>query len=123
MDLLVIHSFQGMRAGCDSGCSGVYKGFGMQAVKAGLVTEKELNASVRRLLRPHFKIGLFDPIEGQPWSHYNWSHVATPEHHKLALDAARQSMVLLQNPAGLLPLKPEGKVLVAGPLLAATGAL
>ena len=39
----------GTRAGCDSGCSGVYTGFGMQAVAEGLITEKELNASVRRL--------------------------------------------------------------------------
>jgi beta-glucosidase len=66
----------GARAGCDSGCSGVYKGFGMQAVAEGLITEKEVNASVRRLLRPHFELGLFDPIEGQPYVHLGWEHVS-----------------------------------------------
>ena len=113
----------GTRAGCDSGCSQVYKGFGMQAVAEGLITEKEVNASVRRLLRPHFELGLFDPIEGQPYVHLGWEHVATPEHQQLALEAARQSIVLLQNPGGVspvLPLKPGSTMLVAGPLYDAT---
>jgi len=115
--------FSGTRAGCDSGCSGVYKGFGMQAVAEGLITEKEVNASVRRLLRPHFELGLFDPIEGQPYVHLGWEHVATPDHQQLALEAARQSIVLLQNPGGaspVLPLKPGNTMLVAGPNYAAT---
>ena len=110
----------GARAGCDSGCSGVYKDFGMQAVAEGLITEKEVNASLRRLLRPHFELGLFDPIEGQPYVHLGWEHVATPQHQQLALEAAQQSIVLLQNPTGVLPLAPEGKLLVAGPNFAAT---
>jgi beta-glucosidase-like glycosyl hydrolase len=47
----------GARAGCDSGCSVVYHSYGMQAVAEGLITEREANASVRRLLRPHFELG------------------------------------------------------------------
>ena len=68
----------------------------MQAMAEGLLTEDMLDASVRRLLRPHFQIGLFDPTEGQPFLHYNWSHVGSPDHRQLALEAARQSIVLLQ---------------------------
>ena len=113
----------GVRAGCDSNCGGPYHQFGATAIAQGLVTEKELNASVRRLLRPHFQLGLFDPVESQPWSHYGWSHVATPEHQQLALEAAHQSMILLQNPADLLPLSTGGKVLVAGPNFDATAVL
>ena len=82
----------GVRAGCDSNCGGPYHQYGTQAIAEGLVTEKELNASVRRLLRPHFQIGLFDPVDGQPWAKYNWTHVATPQHQQLSLEAARQSM-------------------------------
>lgn len=113
----------GVRAGCDSNCGAPYRQFGTQAIEQGLVTERELNASVRRLLRPHFQIGLFDPVDGQPWAKYNWSHVATPQHQQLALEAARQSMVLLSNPSDLLPLKPGGKILVAGPHFDATQVL
>ena len=50
------------------------------------------------------------------YAHYNWTHVATESHTQLALDAARQSIVLLQNPKGVLPLqlKEGATVLVAG---------
>jgi hypothetical protein len=75
-----------------------------------------------------FQLGLFDPIEGQPFTHYNWSHVGTADHKKLALDGARQSMCLLQNPsmtkggaaAPILPLKQGSKLLIAGPNTNAT---
>jgi hypothetical protein len=59
-------------------------------------------------------------LEGQPYVHLNWTHVATDDHQQLALEAARQSIVLLQNPSAVLPLKPGGKLLVAGPNSAAT---
>eukprot|EP01051_Picozoa_sp_SAG22_P006314 SAG22_NODE_407_length_10957_cov_5.081691_7_plen_463_part_00 len=129
----------GVRAGCDSNCGGPYHEFGMQAISEGLVTEEMLDASVRRLLRPHFQLGLFDPAESQPWSHYDWSHVGTTEHQQLALEAARQSIVLVQNPptaavggataaaaaaaAGskVLPLAVGSKVVVAGPLWDGSG--
>ena len=65
--------------------------------------------------------------EGQQWTHYNWSHVATDAHKQLAVDAARQSLVLLQNPNNVLPLArtsaagaKKRKMLVAGPLFDAT---
>jgi len=113
----------GVRAGCDSNCGDPYRVSGMAAIQAGLVAERELNASIRRLLRPHFQLGLFDPPAGQPFTGYTWDDVDTPEHRQLALEAARQSIVLLQNPAAVLPLKKGTKVLVAGPMYDATRAL
>ena len=59
-------------------------------------------------------MGLFDPVEAQPYAHYNWAHVATPQHQQLALEAAHQSIVLLQNPDTALPLVAGKKLLVAG---------
>jgi hypothetical protein len=67
--------------------------------------------------------------DGQPWAHLNWSDVGTPEHKQLALEAARQSIVLLQRgkaAAGggpILPLKKGGKILVTGPHYNATASL
>ena len=123
----------GVRAGCDSNCGDPYGKFGADAIAGGLVTEQQLNASVRRLLRPMFQLGLFDPPDGQPFTGYNWSHVGSAAHRQLALEGARQSLVLLQNgqngetaaaaAAAVLPLTPGRKVLVAGPLLNATEVL
>jgi hypothetical protein len=45
--------------------------------------------------------GLFDPIEGQPYSHLDWSNVATPAHQQLALESARQSMVRAADVLGI----------------------
>lgn len=73
----------------------------------GLITEKELNASVRRLLRPQFEMGLFDPIEFQPYAHFNWTHVATPEHQQLALEAAQQSIVRTSMRTLVVPTPPS----------------
>ena len=69
----------------------------MQAISQGFVTPREIDASVRRLLRPMFQLGLFDPPEAQPaFASYNWSQVATQAHRQLAIEGARQSLVLLQ---------------------------
>ena len=131
----------GVRAGCDSNCGDPYGAFGAAAIKDGLVTEQQLDASVRRLLRPMFQLGLFDPPAGQPFTGFNWSHVGTAAHRQLALEGARQSLVLLQNGEGaaaataataaaaaaaaaaVLPLAPGRKLLVAGPLRNATEVL
>ena len=74
--------------------------------------------------------------DGQPWAHLNWSDVGAPEHKQLALEAARQSIVLLQRgkkaAAGgaggggggpILPLKKGGKIFVTGPHYNATASL
>ena len=120
----------GVRAGCDSNCGDPYRMFGAAAIAQGLVTHTQLDASVKRLLRPMFQLGLFDPPHVQPpWAFYNWSHVGTEEHKQLALEGARQSLVLLSrgrakpgrtSNAPLLPLPRGTKLLVAGPLANAT---
>jgi beta-glucosidase-like glycosyl hydrolase len=58
----------GVRAGCDSNCGDPYRQFGDQAFTTGLLEEAELDASVRRLLRPMFQLGLFDPPALSPWN-------------------------------------------------------
>eukprot|EP00912_Choanoflagellata_sp_UC4_P002392 UC4_evm6s1505 len=106
----------GIRSGTDSNCGDPYRNFGSDAISDGLVTEEHLNASIRRLLRPHFLLGLFDPPSGQPdFTHFNLDNIATTAHKDLALDAARQSIVLLQNPASILPLSLSNNIFIVGP--------
>jgi len=74
------------------------------AVKAGLITEAEIDRSLERLFVARFKLGMFDPPERVPFSKIPYSVVDSAEHRKLALEAARKSIVLLKNEKGALPL-------------------
>jgi hypothetical protein len=88
----------------------------IDAVKKGLLPEKDLDASVKRLFRARFELGMFDPPAMVKYAQIPYSANDTEEHRQLALKAARESIVLLKND-GTLPLKGSGrKILVVGPL-------
>ena len=75
-----------------------------ELVREGAISEKRIDESVRRILRAKFMLGLFE----QPFSTAGKRDRVcfSPEHQQTALDAARQSIVLLKND-GLLPLKQD----------------
>ena len=101
-------------AGTDVECGSIYKSL-PEAVKAGLLTEQQLDTSLRRLLIARFQLGDFDADELVEWTKIPMSVVASKEHKQIALDAARQSIVLLKN-NGILPLQAKTpKVIVMGP--------
>ncbi len=104
-----------VRNGCDLNCGCTYASL-KDAVEKGLITEKEIDASVRRLLRTRFKLGMFDPEERVPYTRIPAGIVNCSRHRKLALAAARESIVLLKNEGNLLPLRKDLKsILVTGP--------
>lgn len=85
------------------------------AIEQGLLTEEELNVSVRRLLRLRFMTGDFDDQSLNPYSKIPKSVLECETHKQLALKAAEQSIVLLKND-NILPLKDnDDKVAVIGP--------
>jgi beta-glucosidase len=87
-----------------------------EAVAQGLVSEKVLDDSLRRLFTARIKLGLFDPPSRVPYAMVPDSELMSPAHRALALNLARESMVLLKN-NGVLPLKPGTKrIAVIGPL-------
>ena len=84
-------------------------------VRAGRVSQRAIDTSVRRLLRAKFALGLFeDPFVDAARAD---SISGAAAHRALALDAARQSIVLLRNEGGALPLRAEGarRIAVIGP--------
>ncbi|MFT3869347.1 MAG: glycoside hydrolase family 3 C-terminal domain-containing protein [Nibricoccus sp.] len=83
-------------------CSGVTYQALSDAVKRGLVTEAEIDVALRRLFTLRFRLGEFDPVELVSFRAIPPSANATPEHDRVALEAARQSLVLLKND-GTLP--------------------
>jgi len=85
-----------------------------ELVKEGKITQREIDAVVRRILRLKFEAGLFE----NPYADVAQAdaRTATPEAVALARKAAQRSAVLLKNDKGLLPLAPQkvGKMLLVG---------
>ncbi|SHH37558.1 glycoside hydrolase family 3 protein [Streptomyces sp. 3214.6] len=84
------------------------------ALERGLVTQDDIDRAVRRQLSIRFRLGEFDPGL-DPYAGIGWDVVNSPAHQALALRAATEQVVLLKN-TGLLPLAPERRIAVVGPL-------
>jgi len=88
-----------------------------KAVENDLIKVEDIDRSLMRVLYGRFELGDFDPDSLVPWTKIPFS-VMNNEHHRwLALEMARQSIVLLQNKNNILPLKKSGlkKIAVLGP--------
>jgi len=85
-----------------------------EAVRQGIINEKDINISIKRLFRARFMLGMFDPPEQVAYSKIPMSVVGSTEHLQLSLEAAEKSLVLLKN-TGILPLKNVKKVALIGP--------
>ena len=87
-----------------------------EAVRRGLITEDEVDKHVVRLLEGRFDLGEMDDPKLVEWSKIPYSAMSTKASAQIALDMARQSIVLLQNKGGILPLKKNAeKIAVIGP--------
>jgi beta-glucosidase len=103
-----------LRAGLDLDCGHAYAALA-GAVKQGLVTEAQIDVSVRRLMLARMQLGMFDPPSQVKWAQTPYSVNQSPANDKLALRAAQSSIVLLKNDR-LLPLSRDiGTVGVIGP--------
>lgn len=109
--------------GTDTNCGRTYEGLA-DAVKQGLVSEADIDVSLRRLFLARLKLGMFDPPSMVPYRSIPFSEVNSPAHHALALEAADKAMVLLKND-GMLPLKMAKykTIAVIGPNVASLSAI
>ncbi|MBZ0288042.1 MAG: glycoside hydrolase family 3 C-terminal domain-containing protein, partial [Anaerolineae bacterium] len=104
-----------VKAGCDLECGETYPALNT-AVKHGLIDEATIDESVVRLFTARFQLGMFDPPEQVPYAQIPISVNDSPEHRALALQAARESLVLLKNANQRLPLpKDVLHIAVIGP--------
>ncbi len=102
-------------AGTDLDCGKEYVTLA-KAVQGGLIKETEIDKSLKRLFTARFKMGMFDPPASVAFNQIPFSEVNSPDHARLALQAARESIVLLKNQDGILPLAAGIKTLaVVGP--------
>jgi beta-glucosidase len=104
-----------VKTGCDLECWDTYKALG-EAVRRGLIEEADITRAAERVFTARFRLGMFDLPEDVPWAETAPSVNACPEHRELNRQAARETLVLLKNDAGTLPLaKTLGRLFVVGP--------
>ncbi|MGA2141176.1 MAG: glycoside hydrolase family 3 C-terminal domain-containing protein [Brevinematales bacterium] len=109
--------------GCDLNCGSTYSHI-LECVEQGLLDEKDIDRSLRRLLRTRFKLGMFDPAGSFPYSSLGNGELDSRIHRKLAFDSALKSVVLLKNRNGILPIKRKNiKIFVTGPNAADVNAM
>jgi beta-glucosidase len=102
-----------VKAGTDLTCGDEYSTL-VEAAQRGLISEAEIDRALIRLFAARFRLGMFDAPERVLYA--SISENDTDEHRQLALQAARESIVLLKNRDSVLPLSPTVRsVAVVGP--------
>lgn len=108
-----------VKAGTDLEC-----GFGegqafpalVDAVHQNLITEAQIDTALHRLFTARFRLGMFDSRSSYAYGRIGMEENNSPAHRQLSLTAARESIVLLKNYGGVLPLKPGlRRIAVIGP--------
>lgn len=104
-----------VKNGCELNCGNTYLAL-LGAVEQGLIDEATLDLALKRLFTARFRLGMFDLPEAVPYAQIPITVNDSPAHRALALEVARESMVLLKNANELLPLKKTLKTIaVIGP--------
>ncbi|MBP1541165.1 MAG: glycoside hydrolase family 3 C-terminal domain-containing protein [Prevotella sp.] len=107
-----------IKAGNDMNCefknrTSVFQTAVQQAIEDGYMTEADLDRALVRVMETRFALGEFD--DNCPWRNIAASRLECDEHQAMALKAARESIVLLKNDGGLLPITADKKVALIGP--------
>jgi beta-glucosidase len=104
-----------VKAGTDLTCGDEYASL-VEAVTLGLISENEIDRALERLFAARIRLGMFDPPERVPYAKIPYSENDSPAHRNLALQAARESIVLLKNDKNFLPLHGHvRRIAVVGP--------
>ena len=101
-----------VHAGVDTECGDAYFHI-PEAVERGLLDEKDLDRNLIRLFAARIRLGEMDDVS--LWDDLPASIVEGPEHRALSRKMAQETMVLLQNKGGILPLQPGLRIALVGP--------
>ena len=104
-----------VKAGCDLNCGISYEHLFI-ALGNALLRERDIDRALLNLFETRFRLGMFDPPELVPFTRIPSQANNSPANQALALEVARQSLVLLKNTDDLLPLdKGVRSIAVIGP--------
>ena len=94
-----------IQAGLDLECGDdVYDEYLLNAYKQYMVSDADIDSAACHVLTARMKLGLFDGTERNPYTRISPSVIGSKEHQQIALDAARECIVLLKNKNNILPL-------------------
>ncbi|KAL8171261.1 hypothetical protein V2J09_023065 [Rumex salicifolius] len=94
-----------IKAGLDLDCGPFLAVYTEGAVRQGLVTEGDVNRALGNLIAVQMRLGMFDgEPSAHPYGNLGPRDVCTPAHKHMALEAAHQGIVLLENRGRSLPL-------------------
>ncbi|KAL0440128.1 UNVERIFIED_CONTAM: putative beta-D-xylosidase 7 [Sesamum latifolium] len=94
-----------LKAGMDVNCGLYLANHTKSAVEQGKVSESDIDRALHNLFSVRMRLGLFNGNPSElPFGNLGRNDICTPEHQDLALEAARDGVVLLKNSAKLLPL-------------------
>jgi beta-glucosidase len=97
-----------IKAGLDLECGDdVYMQPLLNAYRQYMVSQADIDTAAYRVLRARMQLGLFDDPALNPYNKISPSVVGSQKHKELALESARQSIVLLKNKNKMLPLNPK----------------
>ena len=104
-----------IKGGVDLNCGSLYNLI-PKAIEQGLLTEKDVDKSLKRLLMTRLKLGILNPVNDNPYSYLSEKDINNKKHINLAKDVASKSIVLLKNSNNILPLsKNINRLFVTGP--------
>ena len=111
-----------LESGVNLNCGDTYNAL-VEGVKTGLVQESLVDERLKPLLATRFKLGMFDPVENNPYNQISQEVINSDKNRALAYEVASKSIVLLKN-NGVLPLKKNlNRYYVVGPNAASIDAL
>src|SRR6185369_16099265 len=83
-----------VKSGVSLDCGNEYPAL-LEAVKKGLITEKQIDDALASLLATRFKLGMFDPTDKNPYNSISPEVINSAAHRQLAKEAATKSIVML----------------------------
>ncbi|KAK4760913.1 hypothetical protein SAY87_005806 [Trapa incisa] len=115
-----------LKAGMDINCGTYLLRHTKSALKQGKISEEDIDRALFNLFSVQLRLGLFDgELVNGKFGKFGPEDVCSEEHRALALEAARQGIVLLKNDKNFLPLKKNAvsSLAVIGPMANGTDGL
>ena len=74
-----------------------------KAYKLGMVKDEDIDRAARRILTARMRLGIFDSGKDNPYTKISPDVIGSEEHQALALEMAKEAIVLLKNEKNMLP--------------------